>query len=521
MFETLSDRLYGIFENMGHKGRLTEQDVDEAMREVRRALLEADVNFKVVRNFVSAVRERAVGEEVLKAVTPAQQVIAIVNEELIKILGSERVPLESASQPPTVIMLVGLQGSGKTTHIAKLAKHLRDEGQSPMLVAADVYRPAAIDQLHTLGRQIDMPVYSEPEEGDPVKIAWNGIRAAKDRSATVVLVDTAGRLQIDERMMTELVDLTERISPTETLLVADAMTGQEAVSVAETFHERLNLTGLILTKMDGDARGGAALSIRSVVGVPIKFIGTGENVDALEPFYPDRLAGRILGMGDVVSLVERAQQQMTEEDSHKLEEKVLEGRFNLEDFLSQLQQLKQMGPLSQILEMIPGIGQAMRQSNVQITDDQYKHVEAMIYSMTPDERRHPDIIKPSRRKRIAAGSGTSSDQVNQMLNQFRQMQKMMSQMGQMGGGGGKKRGGGLRSLLGGGGNPLGGMSEADLEQMMGGAGMPGGMPEGLPGGLPGTSGGGRSGGGQGSSTQLQPKHANKRKKKKRSKGKKR
>jgi signal recognition particle subunit SRP54 len=519
MFETLSDRLYGIFENIGKKGRLTEEDVDQAMREVRRALLEADVNFKVVRDFVSSVRERAVGEEVLRAVTPAQQVIAIVNEELVKILGSERVPLITASQPPTVIMLVGLQGSGKTTHIAKLARHLRDEGQSPMLVACDVYRPAAIDQLHTLGRQIDMPVYSEEGESDPVKIAWNGIKAAKDRSANVVLVDTAGRLQIDERMMTELVDLTERISPHETLLVADAMTGQEAVSVAETFHERLNLTGLILTKMDGDARGGAALSIRSVVGVPIKFIGTGESVDALEPFYPDRLAGRILGMGDVVSLVERAQQQMSEEDSHKLEEKVLEGRFNLEDFLNQLQQLKQMGPLSQLLEMIPGIGQAMRQSNVQITDDQYKHVEAMIYSMTPEERRHPDIIKPSRRKRIAAGSGTSSDQVNQMLNQFRQMQKMMSQMGQLGGGGGKKKGG-LRSMLsGGGGNPLAGISEADLESMMGGAGMPGGLPDGLSGGLPGMSGGG--GGGRASSTQLQPKHANKRKKKKKSRDKKR
>jgi signal recognition particle subunit SRP54 len=374
MFETLSDRLYGIFENIGRKGRLTEQDVDDAMREVRRALLEADVNFKVVREFVGAVRERAVGEEVLRAVTPAQQVIAIVNEELIKILGNERVPLEFASQPPTTIMLVGLQGSGKTTHIAKLAKYLRDQGQSPMLVAADVYRPAAIDQLQTLGQQIDMPVYSDLNESDPVKIAWDGIQAARDRSANVVLVDTAGRLQIDERMMTELVDLTERIKPTETLLVADAMTGQEAVSVAETFHERLNLTGLILTKMDGDARGGAALSIRAVVGVPIKFIGTGERIDALEPFYPDRLAGRILGMGDVVSLVERAQTQMTEEDSQRLEEKVLEGRFNLEDFLNQLQQLKQMGPLSQLLEMIPGIGQAMRQSDVQISDDQYKHV---------------------------------------------------------------------------------------------------------------------------------------------------
>jgi signal recognition particle subunit SRP54 len=509
MFETLSDRLYDVFQNMGRKGRLTEQDVDDAMREVRRALLEADVNYRVVRDFVAAVRERAVGEEVLRAVTPAQQVIAIVNEELINILGSERVPLETASQPPTVIMLVGLQGSGKTTHVAKLARHLRGEGQSPMLVAADVYRPAAIDQLHTLGRQVDVPVYSDLQEGDPVKIAWDGIRVARERACNVVLVDTAGRLQIDERMMQELVDLTERIQPTETLLVADAMTGQEAVNVAQEFHERLALTGLILTKMDGDARGGAALSIRSVVGVPIKFIGTGEQVDALEPFYPDRLAGRILGMGDVVSLVERAQQQMTEEESQRLEEKVLEGRFNLEDFLDQLQQIKKMGSLTQLLDMIPGIGQALRQSQVQISDDQYKHVEAMIYSMTPEERRNPDIIKPSRRRRIAAGSGTTSDQVNQMLNQFRQMQRMMSQMGALAGGGGRGKRGGLGQLRGmlGGGNPLAGMSEADLEAMMGDMGS-----------LPAA----RGGGGQATAAPIRHKKSAKRKKKaKKSKGKRR
>jgi signal recognition particle subunit SRP54 len=467
MFETLSDRLNDVFQRIGKKGRLTEGDVDEAMREVRRALLEADVNFKVVRDFVTAVRERAVGEEVLKALTPAQQVISIVDDELIKVLGSERVPLEVASPPPTIIMLVGLQGSGKTTHASKLANFLKKEGRRPLLVAADVYRPAAIDQLQTLGEQIGVPVHAESDKESPIKIARNAIKFAKDKGLNPIIIDTAGRLQIDERMMHELEEITEAVHPTETLLVADAMTGQEAVSVAQEFHRRLTLTGLILTKMDGDARGGAALSIRSVVGVPIKFIGTGERVDALEPFYPDRLASRILGMGDVLTLIERAQSETTEEESLKLQEKVLGGSFNLEDFLAQLQQIKRMGPLSQILEMIPGIGQAVRQQNVQVSDDEFKNVEAMIHSMTLEERRHPEIIKPSRRKRIAAGSGTTQAEVNQLLNQFKQMQKMMEQMGNMGGG---KRGGKLRSLLSG--NPLGGMNSPELEAMMQGGGMP-------------------------------------------------
>lgn len=466
MFETLSDRLNDVFQRIGKKGRLTEADVDEAMREVRRALLEADVNFKVVREFVNAVRERAVGEEVLKALTPAQQVISIVNEELIKILGSERVPLETASPPPTIIMLVGLQGSGKTTHAAKLASHLKKEGRRPVLVAADVYRPAAIDQLQTLGTQIDVPVHAEGAKESPVKIAENAIKLAKNEGYNPVIIDTAGRLQIDERMMEELEEITAAVHPTETLLVADAMTGQEAVSVAEEFHRRLSLTGLILTKMDGDARGGAALSIRSVVGVPIKFIGTGERVDALEPFYPDRLASRILGMGDVLTLIERAQAEITEEEGQQLQEKMLTGTFNLEDFLGQLQQIKRMGPLSQILEMIPGIGQAVRQQDVQIGDDEFKHIEAMIHSMTLDERRHPEIIKPSRRKRIAAGSGTTQADVNQLLAQFRQMQKMMDQLGGMAGG----RRGKLRGLLGG--NPLAGMNPAELESMMQTGGVP-------------------------------------------------
>ncbi|HEX3722008.1 MAG TPA: signal recognition particle protein [Nitrolancea sp.] len=467
MFETLSDRLNEVFQRIGKKGRLTEGDVDEAMREVRRALLEADVNFKVVRDFVTAVRERAVGEEVLKALTPAQQVISIVDDELIKVLGSERVELEVASPPPTIIMLVGLQGSGKTTHASKLANFLKKEGRRPLLVAADVYRPAAIDQLQTLGEQIAVPVHTDGNKESPVKIAQNAIKLAKDKGFNPVIIDTAGRLQIDERMMHELEEITAAVHPTETLLVADAMTGQEAVSVAQEFHRRLALTGLILTKMDGDARGGAALSIRSVVGVPIKFIGTGERVDALEPFYPDRLASRILGMGDVLTLIERAQSETTEEENLKLQEKVLGGSFNLEDFLNQLQQIKRMGPLSQILEMIPGIGQAVRQQNVQVSDDEFKHIEAMIHSMTLQERRHPEIIKPSRRKRIAAGSGTTQAEVNQLLNQFKQMQKMMEQMGNMGGG---KRGGKLRGLLSG--NPLAGMNSPELEAMMQGGGMP-------------------------------------------------
>ncbi|ACZ37783.1 signal recognition particle protein [Sphaerobacter thermophilus] len=472
MFETLSDRLTAVFQRIGNKGRLTEQDVDEAMREVRRALLEADVNYKVVRDFVSAVRERAVGEEVLKALTPAQQVISIVRDELIKILGEERVPLQLAQVPPTIVMVVGLQGSGKTTHVAKIANLLKKEGRRPLMVAADVYRPAAIDQLQTLGGQIDVPVYSEGTKANPVDIAKNAVKLARDRGYTVVLIDTAGRLQIDEPMMQEVERIAEAVKPHEILLVADAMTGQEAVNVAQEFHRRLALTGLVLTKMDGDARGGAALSIRSVVGVPIKYIGTGERIDAVEPFYPDRLASRILGMGDVLTLIERAQAEITEEESRALEEKVLAGQFNFEDFLNQLQQIKRMGPLTQLLEMIPGIGQALRQQQVQISDDEFKHIEAMIFSMTPEERRNPDILKPSRRKRIAAGSGTSVAQVNQLVNQFKQMQKMMAQFGELAGGTGGRRG--LRGLMRSR-QALAGLGDADLEALMQQGAFPPGM----------------------------------------------
>jgi signal recognition particle subunit SRP54 len=431
MFESLSDRLTETLGRLGKKGRLTEQDVDEAMREVRRALLEADVNFKVVKDFVAAVRERAVGQDVLKSLTPAQTAIGIVNEELIRVLGTDREPLRAPDRPPQIIMLVGLQGSGKTTHAAKLSVHLRKEGRNPVLVAGDVYRPAAVNQLQSLGRQINVPVYDEGIKENPVDIATNGVKYAKERGFNPVIVDTAGRLQIDERMMQELVDVKARINPTEILLVADAMTGQEAVSVAQAFHDHLGVTGLILTKMDGDARGGAALSIRAVTGVPIKFIGTGEKVDALEPFYPERLAGRILGMGDIVSLVEKAQEQTDEKEAKRLQDRMFKGQFDLDDFLEQLQKLRNMGPLNQLLEMIPGIGTQLRQAKAQVNEDDLKRIEAIIHSMTSDERRNPQIIGRSRRMRIARGSGSQIHEVKDLINQFDQMKKMMGDLGAM------------------------------------------------------------------------------------------
>ena len=431
MFETLSDRLNETFGKLGRRGRLTEKDIDDAMRDVRRALLEADVNFKVAKDFVAAVRERALGQDVMKSLTAAQTVIGIVNEELIKILGEAQAPLLTPERPPQIIMMVGLQGSGKTTHSGKLAVHLRKGGRNPLLVAADVQRPAAINQLQALGRQVDVPVYEEGTGVSPVKIAENAVRFARERGHNPVIIDTAGRLQIDERLMQELVDIKDRIDPTEILLVADAMTGQEAVGVAETFHDRLGVTGLILTKMDGDARGGAALSIRAVTGVPIKFIGTGEKLDALEAFYPDRLASRILGMGDVLSLIERAQEQTDEGDAQRMQDRMMKGQFDLEDFLDQLQKIKKMGPLSQLMEMIPGVGQQLRQAKAQISDDDYKQVEAIIQGMTPWERRHPERIDHSRRRRIARGSGVQRQDVNRLLSQFKDMQKMMGQFGQM------------------------------------------------------------------------------------------
>jgi len=445
MFESLSDRLQGVFQRLGNRGRLTEKDIDEAMREVRRALIEADVNLSVVKEFIAAVKERAVGAEVLKSLTPGQQVIKIVNEELVTLLGTEQSPLARSSQPPTIIMLVGLQGAGKTTHAAKLAVHLRKSGQTPLLIAADVYRPAAINQLQALGKQINLPVYDEGVQASPPEIVERGLRVARDKGNGTVIIDTAGRLQINEQMMQELVEIKKRVKPHEILFVADAMTGQEAVNVAREFNEQVGLTGVIMTKMDGDARGGAALSIRRVTGVPIKFLGTGEKIDALEAYYPDRLAARILGMGDVLSLIERAQSQFNEDEAKALEKKVLTGKFDLDDFLNQLQQVKQMGPINQLLEMIPGLGAAARKQDVQISDDDLKQIEAIIRSMTAAERRNPQLVKGGRRKRIAKGSGREIREVNELLNQFKQMQKMMASFGKggfpgMGGGGGGGRG---------------------------------------------------------------------------------
>ncbi|MBI2863856.1 MAG: signal recognition particle protein [Chloroflexi bacterium] len=428
MFESLSDKLQRVFAKLNNKGKLTEKDVEEALREVRLALLEADVNFKVVKDFVGRVREKAVGVEVLKSLTPAQQVVKVVNEELVNVLGGGQSRLENASQPPTVVMLVGLQGSGKTTTAAKLALHLRKAGHKPLMVAADVYRPAAITQLITLGKQLDIPVYSE-DKAKPADICNNALRRAREIGASHLILDTAGRLHIDEAMMQELVAIRGRMKPHEVLLIADAMTGQDAVKAAQEFNGQVGLTGLILTKADGDARGGAALSVKSVTGVPIKLLGTGEKLDALEPFYPDRMASRILGMGDVLSLIEKAQANVDQEQAKALEKKLRSANFDLADFLSQLQQVKKMGPLSQLVEMIPGFSSLGKKLPTEATDDrQLKRIEAIIFSMTPEERRNPAIIDGSRRRRISRGSGTTPADVNQLLNQFNQMRKMMKQI---------------------------------------------------------------------------------------------
>jgi signal recognition particle subunit SRP54 len=431
MFESLSEKLNNVFARLGRKGRLTEQDVDEALREVRIALLEADVNFKVVKSFVAAVREKAIGENVLGGLNPAQQVIKVVHGQLVEMLGSELQRLNVASSPPTVIMLVGLQGSGKTTTAGKLALQLRKGGNRPLMVACDPYRPAAIRQLQTLGKQLDLPVLAD-ERKKPPELAQAAVREAQSNGYNYVILDTAGRLHIDEELMQELTDIKRRVNPGEVLFVADAMTGQDAVRVAESFHQQVGISGVILTKMDGDARGGAALSLRSVTGVPIKYVGVGEKLDALEPFHPDRIASRILGMGDVLSLIERAQEAVDQEQAAALEKKLRAAKFDLEDFLGQLNQVKKMGPLDQILKMIPGLSGAMRgQQMPSFEDKQFKRIEAIILSMTPDERRRPEIIGGSRKRRIARGSGTTPSDINQLLNQFKQMQKMLKQFGQM------------------------------------------------------------------------------------------
>jgi len=427
MFESLSDKLQGVFQKLARKGKLSEADVDAALREVRLALLEADVNYRVVKEFVARVRERAVGAEVMRSLTPAQQVVKIVHEELIRLLGEPR-KMDLSGPPPHVIMLVGLQGSGKTTTAAKLALQLRKQGQRPLMVAADPRRPAAVTQLEVLGKQLDISVHSEGPRVPPPTVCANAVRRARESAYSAVLLDTGGRLHIDDELMRELEEIKARVSPREVLLVADAMTGQDAVRVAGEFHRRVGLTGLILTKMDGDARGGAALSIRSVTGVPIKYLGVGEKTDALEPFYPDRLASRILGMGDVLTLIERAEAAFDEEEALRMERKLRTATFDLEDFLKQLQQVKRMGPLSQLLEMIPGFSQISREIPQEVTDQQLKRIEAIINSMTREERRNPRILNASRKRRIARGSGTTVQEINQLLAQFRQMQRMIKQL---------------------------------------------------------------------------------------------
>ncbi|HEY82843.1 MAG TPA: signal recognition particle protein [Dehalococcoidia bacterium] len=425
MFEILSEKLAKVFRLLGAKGRLTEKDIDEGLRQVRLALLEADVNFKVVKDFIARVRERSLGAEVQQSLTPGQQIVKIVNEELIAILGGEPSRLATSSQPPSVVMLVGLQGSGKTTTAAKLANHLKHSGQRPLLVAADNRRPAAIEQLVTLGGQLEVPVYHESASVPSEEVCAHALAEARSLAASWVIVDTAGRLHIDEAMMAELARVKQVLRPGEILLVVDAMTGQDAVRSAEEFHSRVGLTGLILTKMDGDARGGAALSIRWVSGVPIKFIGTGEKLDALEPFYPDRLASRILGMGDILTFIERAEATLDAQQAKALQKKVQTATFDLEDFLSQLRAIKKMGPLAQLMEMLPGVSQLASRLPEGTEEKQLKKVEAIILSMTPEERRNPSIIGGSRRRRIARGSGTSASDINRLLNQFHQMRKLM------------------------------------------------------------------------------------------------
>ncbi len=426
MFETLSEKLQSALGRLGKRGTLTEPDLDAALREVRLALLEADVNFKVVKQFIGKVRERATGQAVLRSITPVQQVLTIVHQELTDLLGGASPALAKASQPPTVLMLVGLQGSGKTTTAAKLALLRRKQGDKPLLVAADVYRPAAVEQLRQLGRQLDLPVYDEGTDASPADIVAHGLQEARRVGASLVIIDTAGRLHVDSAMMAEVADLKARYQPDEVLLVVDAMAGQDAVNAARTFHDAVAVTGLILTKMDGDARGGAALSIRTVTGVPIKFLGVGEKADALEVCYPERLAQRILGMGDVATLADRAREEFGEQDAQKFKKRLQEGSFGLDDFLDQFKKVRRMGPLSQLLGMLPGLGQIRNQLQTEDLDDTFfVKVEAIIQSMTPEERRKPEIIHGSRKRRIAMGSGTTPQDVNQLLNQFKEAKKIM------------------------------------------------------------------------------------------------
>ncbi len=432
MFESLSQRLDTAFEGLRKGGTVKEADVKAAMREVRMALLEADVALPIVKDFIKSVRERAIGEEVHKALKPSEQVVKIIHEELVEMLGDAGRLNYSGSVKPHVIMLVGLQGSGKTTNGAKLALHLRGEGRKPLMIAADTYRPAAVDQLVTLAKQISVPYYEEGTSDKPPAIVKRGIKAAKEASADIVIIDTAGRLQIDEALMAELEDIKRIAQPAEILLVADAMTGQEAVNIARGFNERLGITGLVLTKIDGDARGGAALSMRAVTGVPIKYMGTGEKVsaDTLELFHPDRIAQRILGMGDIMSLIEKTESVYEEEEALRLQNKIMKNEFTLQDFLDQLQKIRRMGPLGKVMGMIPGMSKLQMQADFddQDIEKRIKKVEAIINSMTPKERQHPRILKASRKRRIAGGSGVEVRDVNELLKQFQQMSKLMNQL---------------------------------------------------------------------------------------------
>ena len=425
MLDALSQKLQGVFRKLGSQGTIREADLDEAMREVRIALLEADVNFKVVREFIANVRERALGADVLQSLTPAQQVIGVVNEELVRILGENQAGLQFASKPPTVLMLAGLKGSGKTTTAAKLALQLRKQGQKPLLVSADPYRVAGGEQLQALGRQLNVPVLSIDSETKPEALAERARSQAQHTGSTAIIVDTPGHTAIEDKVATELQALRKAFEPSETLLIVDAMTGQEAVNIAQEIDEALGITGFIMTKMDGDARGGAALSIRAVTGIPIKFIGTGEKTDALEPFIPDRFASRILGMGDVLSLIEKATETIGQDDVERLEKKLRTKTLDLEDFMIQIRQMKKMGPISNLVEMIPGLASVKSQLNLDNVDENFwARAEAVVLSMTPEERRHPEVINGSRRKRIARGSGSTPQEVNRLLNQWKEAKKM-------------------------------------------------------------------------------------------------
>ncbi|MCX5996709.1 MAG: signal recognition particle protein [Chloroflexi bacterium] len=428
MFEALTEKLSKVFSSLSNKGRISEKEVDEALRQIRLALLEADVNFKVVKSFLSAVREKAIDAKVLESLTPAQQIIKIVNGELSGILGKEPSHLKGSARQPSVVMLVGLQGAGKTTTAAKLALHLKQSNQKTLMVAADTRRPAAIEQLKVLGSQLDIPVYFEDSVADPVHICRNSIRRAEEIAASWVIIDTQGRLHIDEVLMKELVDIKKAVAPAEILLVADAMTGQDAVNIADEFNKTLGISGLILTKMDGDARGGAALSIKYVTGVPIKFFGVGEKASALEVFYPERLASRILGMGDVLTLIEKAEKTFDKQKLEKLESKLRKSEFDLDDLLEQMRQIKKMGSFTQLVDMIPGFSKLTKGISDKESLDRTRKIEAIILSMTGEERRHPELINGSRKKRIAKGSGTTPGDINQVLNQFYNIQKMTKMM---------------------------------------------------------------------------------------------